>query len=93
MIGYMILPFVKSVTGLLGVAIANVTTLQPILMGAIIAVFISVVIILSTYFMSSSVFLNEIGAAISDIVATCSAFSIKQIHLGRMSTCSSGSNY
>ncbi len=45
MIGYTILPFIKSVTGLLGVAIANVTSLQPVLMGAIIAVFFCVIIL------------------------------------------------
>lgn len=69
MIGYMILPFVKSVTGLLGVAIANVTTLQPILMGAIIAVFFCVIILspISTVGIATVIMLSGIGSGAANL--------------------------
>jgi uncharacterized membrane protein len=69
MIGYMILPFVKSVTGLLGVAIANVTTLQPILMGAIIAVVFCVIILspISTVGVATVIMLSGIGSGAANL--------------------------
>ena len=69
MIGYMILPFVKSVTGLLGVAIANVTTLQPILMGAIIAVVFCVIILspISTVGIATVIMLSGIGSGAANL--------------------------
>lgn len=73
MIGYLILPFVKNYTGLLGVAVSNVTTLQPVLMGAIIAVIFCLIILspISTVGVAIVIMLSGIssGAANLGIVA------------------------
>ncbi len=69
MIGYTILPFIKFVTGLLGVAIANVTSLQPVLMGAIIAVFFCVIILspISTVGIATVIMLSGIGSGAANL--------------------------
>ena len=69
MIGYLILPFVKTATGLLGVAIANVTTLQPILMGAIISVIFCIIILspISTVGVATVIMLSGIGSGAANL--------------------------
>ena len=69
MIGYLILPFVKTATSLLGVAIANVTTLQPILMGAIIAVIFCIIILspISTVGVATVIMLSGIGSGAANL--------------------------
>lgn len=69
MIGYLILPFVKTTTGLLGVAISNVTTLQPIVMGAIIAVIFCLIILspISTVGVATVIMLSGIGAGAANL--------------------------
>ncbi|WP_462411761.1 PTS transporter subunit IIC [Neobacillus sp. Marseille-QA0830] len=69
MIGYLILPFVKKSTGLLGVAIAHVTTLQPVLMGAIIAVVFCVIILspISTVGVATVIMLSGTGSGAANL--------------------------
>ncbi|MGE7603095.1 PTS transporter subunit IIC [Peribacillus sp. NPDC097675] len=69
MIGYLILPFVKSSTGLLGVAIANVTSLQPIVMGAIISVIFCLIILspISTVGVATVIMLSGIGSGAANL--------------------------
>ncbi|MEK4092816.1 MULTISPECIES: PTS transporter subunit IIC [unclassified Viridibacillus] len=67
--GYMILPYVKSGTGIIGVGIQQVTDLQPILMGAIIAVIFCVLILspLSTVGVATVIMLSGIGAGAANL--------------------------
>ena len=69
MIGYSILPFVKSSTGLLGAAIGNVTTLQPIIMGAIIAFIFCLIILspISTVGVATVIMLSGIGSGAANL--------------------------
>jgi uncharacterized membrane protein len=69
MIGYSILPFMKQSTGLLGVVVSNVTTMQPILMGAIIAVIFCTIILLpiSTVGVATVIMLSGIGAGAANL--------------------------
>ncbi|MFE0507017.1 PTS transporter subunit IIC [Peribacillus butanolivorans] len=69
MIGYLILPFVKSSTGLLGVAISNVTSLQPIIMGAIISVVFCLIILspISTVGVATVIMLSGIGSGAANL--------------------------
>ena len=69
MIGYIILPYVKSATGLLGVGIANVTSLQPILMGAIISVIFCLIILspISTVGVATVIMLSGIGSGAANL--------------------------
>jgi len=67
--GYLILPYVKSGTGIIGVGIQQVTDLQPILMGAIIAVIFCVLILspLSTVGVATVIMLSGIGAGAANL--------------------------
>lgn len=69
MIGYMLLPFVKSSTGVLGNGIAHVTTLQPILMGVIIAVIFCLIILspISTVGVATVIMLSGIGSGAANL--------------------------
>lgn len=69
MIGYMLLPFMKSSTGLLGVAISNVTLLQPVVMGAIIAVVFCLIILspISTVGVATVIMLSGIGSGAANL--------------------------
>lgn len=69
MIGYLILPFVRSSTGLIGVGIGNVTSLQPVLMGAIIAVIFCFIILspISTVGVATVVMLSGIGSGAANL--------------------------
>lgn len=74
MIGYLLLPFMKKSTGLLGEGVAHITTLQPVLMGAIIAVVFSLIILspISTVGVATVIMLSGIGSGAANlgIVAT-----------------------
>ncbi|MFE6167753.1 PTS transporter subunit IIC [Viridibacillus arvi] len=67
--GYLILPYVKSGTGIIGVGIQQVTDFQPILMGAIIAVIFCVLILspLSTVGVATVIMLSGIGAGAANL--------------------------
>lgn len=69
MMGYLILPYVKSATGLLGVGIANVTSLQPIVMGAIISVVFCLIILspISTVGVATVIMLSGIGSGAANL--------------------------
>jgi len=69
MIGYMILPFMKHSTGIVGVAVAHITSLQPVLMGAIIAVIFCIIILLpiSTVGVATVIMLSGIGAGAANL--------------------------
>lgn len=69
LIGYLLLPFVKSGTGYIGGGISYVTTLQPILMGALIAVIFCVLILspLSTVGVATVIMLSDIGAGAANL--------------------------
>ncbi|MGF9977188.1 PTS sugar transporter subunit IIC [Viridibacillus arvi] len=67
--GYLILPYVKNATGIIGVGIQQVTDFQPILMGAIIAVIFCVLILspLSTVGVATVIMLSGIGAGAANL--------------------------
>ncbi|WP_042349411.1 PTS transporter subunit IIC [Bacillus massiliigorillae] len=69
MIGYFTLPIVKEVTGWLGVAVDNVTSLQPVLMGAIIAIIFCVIILspISTVGVATVIMLSGIGSGAANL--------------------------
>lgn len=69
MIGYSVLPYVKHSTGILGVAVDNVTTLQPVLMGAIIAMIFCTIILLpiSTVGVATVIMLSGVGAGAANL--------------------------
>ena len=69
MMGYLILPYVKSATGLIGVGIANVTSLQPIVMGAIISVVFCLIILspISTVGVATVIMLSGIGSGAANL--------------------------
>lgn len=68
-IGLFTLPYVRTGAGYVGVAIDNVTNLQPILMGAIIAVIFSILILspLSTIGVATVIMLSGIGAGTANL--------------------------
>lgn len=74
MIGYLILPFMKKSTGLLGEGVSYLTTLQPVLMGAIIAVVFCLIMLspISTVGVATVIMLSGIGSGAANlgIVAT-----------------------
>ena len=69
MAGVLLLPYVKTSTGLLGVAVENVTTLQPILMGSIIAVIFCLIILspISTVGVATVIMLSGIGSGAANL--------------------------
>jgi uncharacterized membrane protein len=69
MIGYSILPFVKSSTGLIGVSIQNVTNLQPVLMSIIISVIFCLIILspVSTVGVATVISLSGIGSGAANL--------------------------
>lgn len=69
LIGYSILPYVKAGTGFIGTGIQHVTTLQPIVMGAIIAVIFCVLILspLSTVGVATVIMLSGIGSGAANL--------------------------
>ncbi|GEK35298.1 PTS transporter subunit IIC [Kurthia sibirica] len=69
LIGYLLLPYIKSGTGYVGDGISYVTTLQPIVMGALIAVIFCVLILspLSTVGVATVIMLSGIGAGAANL--------------------------
>lgn len=69
MIGFLLLPFMQQSTGILGQAVAHVTTLQPVVMGAIIAVIFCLIILLpiSTVGVATVIMLSGIGAGAANL--------------------------
>lgn len=68
-IGYSILPYVNVGTSVIGIGIQHVTTLQPILMGAIIAVIFCILILspLSTVGVATVIMLSGIGSGAANL--------------------------
>lgn len=69
LIGFLLLPYVQSATGYLGEGIGYITGLQPILMGAIIAVIFCLLILspLSTVGVATVIMLSGIGAGAANL--------------------------
>lgn len=69
MAGYLLLPYMKSTTGLIGIAIENVTNLQPILMGIIIAVLFCLIILspISTVGVATVISLSGVGSGAANL--------------------------
>lgn len=69
MFGYALLPFIRQSTGLLGDMIATVTTMHPVLMGAIIAVIFCLVILspISTVGIATVIMLAGIGSGAANL--------------------------
>jgi len=69
MIGFMILPYVKTSAGLIGEGVAYLTGLQPVLMGALLAVIFGVVIIspISTVGIATVIMLSGIGSGAANL--------------------------
>ncbi|KMY42709.1 PTS transporter subunit IIC [Peribacillus loiseleuriae] len=90
MIGLMLLPLTTRSTGILGIAISNLTSLQPIVMGAIIAVIFCIMILLpiSTVGMATVIMLSGIGAGAANlgIVAAGVGFAIASYKANSLGT-------
>lgn len=90
MIGFMLLPLTTHSTGLLGIAILNLTSLQPIVMGAIIAVIFCIMILLpiSTVGMATVIMLSGVGAGAANlgIVAAGVGFAIASYRANSLGT-------
>lgn len=69
MVGYLLLPFMKQSTGLIGSVIAHITSLQPILMGSLIAMIFCIIILLpvSTVGVATVIMLSGIGAGAANL--------------------------
>lgn len=90
MIGYMILPLIKNSTGIIGTGISYVTTLQPILMGAIIAVIFCLIILspVSTVGVATVIMLSGIGSGAANlgVVAAGVGFAIASYKANNLGT-------
>jgi uncharacterized membrane protein len=90
MIGYLLLPFMQHSTGILGAAISKVTTLQPILMGALIAVIFCIIILLpiSTVGIATVIMLSGVGSGAANlgIVAAGIGFAIASYKANSLGT-------
>ncbi|WP_309088933.1 PTS sugar transporter subunit IIC [Domibacillus sp.] len=90
MIGVMTLPYVKSSAGVVGVAVDNVTTWQPVLMGAIIAVIFCVIILspISTVGVATVIMLSGIGSGAANlgVVAAGVGFAIASYRANSLGT-------
>lgn len=90
MIGYMILPFIRSGTNYVGDGIAYITGLQPILMGMLLAVIFCLLILspLSTVGVATVVSLSGIasGAANLGIVAAGTGLFLASLHANSVGT-------
>ncbi|MCF3942128.1 PTS transporter subunit IIC [Oceanobacillus alkalisoli] len=69
MIGYALLPVIRHSTGLLGELVAAVTTMQPVLMGALIAVIFCLIILspISTVGVATVIMLSGIGSGAANL--------------------------
>lgn len=90
MIGYLLLPVVKNSTSIIGVGIEQVTNLQPILMGAIIAVIFCVIILspISTVGVATVIMLSGIGSGAANlgVVAAGVGFAIASYKANNLGT-------
>lgn len=90
MIGYMLLPFMKKSTGLIGIVISNITSLQPVVMGALIAVFFCVIILspVSTVGVATVIMLSGIGSGAANlgVVAAGVGFAIASYKANNLGT-------
>lgn len=90
MIGYMLLPLVKSSTGLIGIIISNITSLQPVVMGALIAVFFCLIILspVSTVGVATVIMLSGIGSGAANlgVVAAGVGFAIASYKANNLGT-------
>lgn len=90
MIGYMILPIIKNSTGIIGVGIDQVTNLQPILMGSIIAVIFCLIILspVSTVGVATVIMLSGIGSGAANlgVVAAGVGFAIASYKANNLGT-------
>ncbi|MCI2252996.1 PTS sugar transporter subunit IIC [Domibacillus sp. PGB-M46] len=90
MIGVMTLPYVKSSAGVVGVAVDNVTTWQPVLMGAIIAVIFCVIILspISTVGVATVIMLSGVGSGAANlgVVAAGVGFAIASYRANSLGT-------
>lgn len=69
LIGVLTLPYVKAATGYLGMGVDKVTTLQPIIMGALIAVIFCLIILspISTVGVATVIMLSGIGSGAANL--------------------------
>src|SRR5690625_2492235 len=69
MIGYSLLPFVRQSTGLLGEVVAAITNMQPVLMGAVIAVIFCLIIVspISTVGVATVIMLSGVGSGAANL--------------------------
>ncbi|MBQ0139767.1 MAG: PTS sugar transporter subunit IIC [Kurthia sp.] len=69
LIGFLLLPYVKDATGYVGEGISYITELQPIVMGALIAVIFCILILspLSTVGVATVIMLSGIGAGAANL--------------------------
>lgn len=69
MIGYMLLPFVGASAGVLGNAIGTITTLQPVVMGMLIAIIFCLIILspISTVGVATVIMLSGIGSGAANL--------------------------
>ncbi|MEM1502955.1 PTS sugar transporter subunit IIC [Domibacillus sp. 8LH] len=90
MIGLMTLPYVKSSAGVVGVAVDNVTTWQPVLMGAIIAVIFCLIILspISTVGVATVIMLSGVGSGAANlgVVAAGVGFAIASYRANSLGT-------
>lgn len=90
MIGVMTLPYVKSSAGVVGVAVDNVTTWQPVLMGAIIAVIFCLIILspISTVGVATVIMLSGVGSGAANlgVVAAGVGFAIVSYRANSLGT-------
>lgn len=69
MIGYLLLPFVRTSTGLIGAGIANITALQPVIMGILIAMIFCLIILspVSTVGVATVIMLSGISSGAANL--------------------------
>ncbi|WP_017552089.1 PTS transporter subunit IIC [Heyndrickxia coagulans] len=69
MIGLTILPFIKAATGLVGIGVAHVTSMQPVVMGAIIAVIFCLIILspISTVGVATVIMLSGVSSGAANL--------------------------
>lgn len=69
MIGLLILPFIKTATGLVGIGVAHVTSMQPVVMGAIIAVIFCLIILspISTVGVATVIMLSGVSSGAANL--------------------------
>lgn len=90
MIGYMLLPLVRNSTGVIGEIIASVTGFQPVIMGALIAVFFCLIILspVSTVGVATVIMLSGVGSGAANlgVVAAGVGFAIASYKANNLGT-------